>query len=136
MSWVKSFGGLMSGKQVPSGRFNGGEKIWFWGGVVLFGVIVGSSGTMLLFPNWNTGRQVMGQADLIHAIFACLFMAASFAHIYLGTIGVQGAYQGMREGFVDEIWAKEHHELWHDEVMAGKRHEKILGAAQPAAGAE
>ena len=103
---------------------------------MLFGVIVGSSGTMLLFPNWNTGRQVMGQADLIHAIFACLFMAASFAHIYLGTIGVQGAYQGMREGFVDEIWAKEHHELWHDEVMAGKRHEKILGAAQPAAGAE
>ena len=130
--WLKNFGGLVSGSHVASGRFNAGEKIWFWGGVVLLGVIVSISGVILLFPGWSNSRQIMGQADLVHAIFACLFIAASFAHIYLGTIGMQGAYKAMREGFVDETWAREHHELWHNEVKAGKRTEKILSAGQSA----
>jgi formate dehydrogenase subunit gamma len=58
----------------------------------------------------------------------------TLAHIYLGTIGTEGALQGMREGYVDETWAKEHHELWYNDVKAGKRPEKIVGAAQLAAG--
>lgn len=127
--WFASFGGLFSGKHVPSGRFNAGEKAWFWGGVVVFGLIVSVSGLVLLFPNWNTSREVMGQANLIHAVFTCLFIAASFAHIYLGTLGMEGAYQAMREGYVDETWAKEHHEIWYDEVKAGKRPEKLSGEA-------
>jgi formate dehydrogenase subunit gamma len=52
----------------------------------------------------------------------------------MGTIGTQGAYQGMREGYVDETWAKEHHEMWYDEVKSGKAPQKPVGAAQPAAG--
>lgn len=138
--WFASFGGLFSGKHVPSGRFNAGEKAWFWGGLVLLGLVVSVSGLVLLFPNWNTSREVMGKADLIHAVFTCLFIAASLAHIYLGTLGMEGAYKAMREGYVDETWAKEHHEIWYDEVKAGKRPEKITGqppvqpAAQPAAG--
>jgi formate dehydrogenase subunit gamma len=131
--WFASFGGLFSGKHVPSGRFNGGEKAWFWGGLVLLGLIVSVSGMVLLFPNWNTSREVMGQANLIHAVFTCLFIAASFAHIYLGTLGMEGAYKGMREGFVDETWAKEHHEIWYNEVKDGKRPEKLSGAPQAGA---
>jgi formate dehydrogenase subunit gamma len=61
-------------------------------------------------------------------------MAASLAHIYMGTIGTQGAYQGMREGYVDETWAREHHEIWYNDVRAGKAVQKPVGAAQPAAG--
>ena len=134
MEWLKNFGGMLSGKHIAAGRFNAGEKIWFWGGVIVLGVVIAISGTVELFPNWNTSRELMGQFNLIHAIAACIFIAISFAHIYLGTVGMEGAYKAMREGYVDESWAKEHHELWYDDVKAGKRPEKVVGAAQPAAG--
>ena len=47
--------------------------------------------------------------------------------MYLGTIGLEGSYQAMRTGYVDETWAKEHHEYWYDEVKSGR--------AQPAGAA-
>ena len=134
MAWLGKFGGLLSGEHVPSGRFNAGEKGWFWAGVVLLGIAISISGAILLFPNWNTSRELMGETSLVHAGVACIFIAMSFAHIYLGTIGMAGAYKGMREGYVDETWAKEHHEIWYDEVKSGKRVEKMSGVAQPASG--
>ena len=132
--WLKNIGGYLAGKHIAAGRFNAGEKVWFWAGVIIFGIIVSLSGTVMLFPNWNTSRELMGQFNLIHAVTACLFIAMSFLHIYLGTVGVEGAYKAMREGYVDESWAKEHHQLWYDDVKAGKRPEKVVGAPQPAAG--
>ena len=134
MAWIGKFGGMLSGEHVPSGRFNAGEKVWFWIGVVTLGIIISVSGAILLFPNWNTSREIMGGANLVHAAVACLFVAMSFAHIYLGTVGMSGAYKAMREGYVDEEWAKEHHELWYDEVKSGKRAAKISGVPHPAAG--
>ena len=134
-TWLGKGGGMISGEEVPSGRFNAGEKVWFWLGVVILGAIVSVTGLILDFPNWNQGREAMQQANVIHAIAAVVFIAGAFGHIYLGTVGVAGAYQSMREGFVDESWAKQHHELWYDEVKEGKRPEKITtGAAQPATG--
>jgi formate dehydrogenase subunit gamma len=133
-AWLSKFGGMFSEKEVPCGRFNGAEKVWFWLGVVCFGTLVSVSGLIMLFPNWNTARELMAQANLVHATGAILFACMTLAHIYLGTIGTEGALQGMREGYVDETWAKEHHELWYNDVKAGKRAEKIVGAAQPAAG--
>ncbi len=134
MAWLRKFGGMISGEHVPAGRFNAGEKAWFWIGVVLLGIAVSISGVILLFPNWNTSREIMGGSNLIHASLACIFIAMSFAHIYLGTIGMAGAYDAMRKGYVDETWAKEHHDIWYDEVKSGKRPEKMLGAALPASG--
>jgi formate dehydrogenase subunit gamma len=133
-AWLSKFGGLLSGNHVPSGRFNGGEKMWFWLGVVIFGVIVSVSGLIMLFPNWNTARELMAEANLVHAIGAITFAAISLGHIYIGTIGTEGAYKGMREGYVDETWAKEHHALWYEEVKSGAGNGKSAGAAQPAAG--
>lgn len=133
-TWLSKFGGLMSGHHVPSGRFNGGEKMWFWLSVVILGLLVSTSGLVLLFPNWNTGRELMAQANLFHAIGAVTFATLAFGHIYIGTIGTEGAYQGMREGLVDETWAKEHHSLWYDEVKSGKRAGKMADVAQPANG--
>lgn len=132
-TWLAKFGGMFGEHEIPSGRFNGGEKVWFWMGVVFMGIVVGASGVIMLFPNWNTARELMAEANLVHATAAVLFACMAFAHIYLGVI-TEGAYQGMREGYVDETWAKEHHELWYEEVKAGKVPHKMAAAAQPAAG--
>jgi formate dehydrogenase subunit gamma len=136
VKWLTHLGGMFGkGEEIPSGRFNGGEKAWFWGGLVLLGAFVSVTGLILDFPNWNQGRELMQQANVIHAIAAVLFISGALAHIYIGTIGMEGAYRAMREGYVDEEWAKEHHALWYEEVKQGKRPEKIVPAgAQPATG--
>jgi formate dehydrogenase subunit gamma len=134
INWIAKFGGMFSKHEVPSGRFNGLEKMWFWGGLVLLGIVMSVTGLILDFPNWNQGREAMQLANLVHVIAAVAFIAAAFGHIYMGTIGMEGAYRAMREGYVDEEWAREHHSLWYDEVKAGKRPEKIVVAAQPVAG--
>ncbi|MCK0510120.1 formate dehydrogenase subunit gamma [Aromatoleum buckelii] len=118
--WIRKGGGFISGEHVPSGRFNFGEKAWFWGGVAFLGLIVAGSGLVLDFPNFGQLRVTMQWANVIHATASILLIAMSFAHIYLGTIGLEGAYGAMRTGYVDETWAKEHHALWYEDVKAGK----------------
>jgi formate dehydrogenase subunit gamma len=132
--WMARFGGMFGGQEMPSGRFNGLEKMWFWGGLVLLGLVMSVTGLILDFPNWNQGREAMQQANVIHLIGGVLFMAASMGHIYMGTIGMIGAYRAMRDGYVDEQWAREHHSLWYEEVKQGKRPERITAGAQPATG--
>jgi formate dehydrogenase subunit gamma len=126
--WFRKAWGFMMGRaHVPSGRFNAGEKVWFWGGVVVLSVIVSWTGLILLFPNFDQTRATMQEAWVWHAVAALIYIAVSLGHIYMGTIGVEGAYASMRTGYVDEIWAKEHHEYWYNEVKSGK--------AAPAGGA-
>ena len=122
VGWLLKGGGLLSGKEVPSHRFNAGEKLVFWGGVLFLGVIVVGSGFVLdkLLPGLIYERGTMQIAHMVHAVAALLMMAMFIGHIYIGTIGMQGALQGMKTGYVDETWAKEHHEYWYDDVKAGK----------------
>jgi len=124
IKWLTSFG------KEPSGRFNAGEKAWFWGGVILLSAFVAWSGLVLLFPNFDQTRAVMQDAWSVHAIAALIYIAISLGHIYMGTIGVEGSYRAMREGVVDESWAREHHEIWYQEVKSGKR--EAAGGAVPA----
>src|SRR5881396_241253 len=121
---------IAPGEHIPSGRFNAGEKAWFWGGVIVLSVIVSWSGIILLFPNFDQTRAVMQDAWIWHASAALLYIAISFGHIYMGTIGVEGAYGNMRTGYTDETWAKEHHGLWYNEVKSGSR--APAGGAVPA----
>ncbi|NMG42576.1 formate dehydrogenase subunit gamma [Aromatoleum toluvorans] len=118
--WIRKAGGIASGEHVPSGRFNFGEKTWFWIGVTFLGLIVAGSGLVMDFPNFGQTRADMQLANIIHGVGAILLIALSLGHIYMGTIGVEGAYQSMKTGYVDEAWAKEHHEVWYDEVKAGR----------------
>ena len=118
--WFKKLGGMLSGEHVPSGRFNGGEKMWFWGGVLFLGSIVSASGFILDFPNFDQTRQTMQLANVIHAVATILLMMGAMGHIYMGTIGMAGALDAMRTGYVDETWAREHHEYWYNDVKAGK----------------
>jgi len=134
-AWVGKGGGLLSGEHVPTGKFNAGEKVLFWTLVVTVCSVLAVTGLILNFPNWNQGREAMQLANLTHGGAAILAMAMATFHIYLGTVGMQGALNAMKTGYVDETWAKEHHQYWHDEVKAGKRPEKVVaGTAQPATG--
>ena len=118
--WILKAGGLFTGKHVPSWRFNIAEKSWFWLGVTFLGIISSVTGFILDFPNFAQGREAMQTANVIHSISAILFVAASLGHIYIGTIGMEDAYETMRSGQVDETWAKEHHEYWYNEVKGGR----------------
>jgi formate dehydrogenase subunit gamma len=129
-TWFAKAPGFFTGKHIPSGRFNGGEKAWFWGGVVVLCIALVVSGAILLFPNFDQVRSTMQQASIVHMVSAVLVIAASFGHIYLGTIGVEGAYRAMRDGSVDESWAKAHHEYWYNEVKGGTK--SAPGGAVPA----
>ena len=122
LHWLRRGGGLLSGHEVPSHRFNAAEKLLFWGGVFLIGLIVVGSGLVLdlLVPGLGDTRGEMQVAHMIHAVGAVLMMAMFLGHIYIGTVGMKGAYGAMRTGYVDEGWAKEHHEWWYEDIKAGK----------------
>jgi len=130
-TWFIKAGGLFSGEHVPSGRFNAGEKAWFWFGVTLLGLIIGASGLVLDFPNFAQTRSVMQMANVVHAIASILFVLLALSHIYIGTIGAEGAYEAMRHGLVDEAWAKEHHEVWYEEVKAGTAQQRFADDVAP-----
>jgi formate dehydrogenase subunit gamma len=124
LRWMLKAGGLFSknGHEPPSGRFNAGEKAVFWGGVLLLGVIVVASGLVMdkLIPNLVYERATMHVTHMVHSIAAVLMMCVFAGHIYIGTIGMRGAYKAMRTGYVDETWAREHHEYWYDDIASGK----------------
>ncbi len=132
-TWIKRAGGMFGGAEVPSHRFNAGEKLVFWGGVLFLGFIVIGSGLVLdmLVPGLAYTRGDMQVAHMIHAVASVLMMAMFLGHIYMGTVGMKGAYSAMRTGYVDEGWAKEHHELWYQDVKAGKIAAQRSGTAAP-----
>ncbi|MDM7941217.1 MAG: formate dehydrogenase subunit gamma [Hydrogenophaga sp.] len=122
ITWLLKGGGLFGGQEVPSHRFNAGEKVLFWVGVFLLGAIVAGSGVFLdkIVPAVEYTRANMQVAHMLHASAGVLMMAMFIGHIYMGTLGMRGAYGAMKTGYVDETWAKEHHELWYDDIKAGK----------------
>ena len=123
LRWLLGFGGMLGKKgELPSHRFNAGEKIVFWGGVFLLGIVVVSSGFVLdkLVPNLVYERGTMQVAHMVHAVAAVLMLCMFLGHIYIGTIGMRGAYTAMRRGYVDDAWAQEHHAYWYEDIKAGK----------------
>ncbi|GAC1410044.1 MAG: formate dehydrogenase subunit gamma [Burkholderiaceae bacterium] len=121
--WIKKGGGLVSHEHIPAGFFNAGEKLWFWGGVALLGLVMSVTGVVLNFPYFRTvgehlatTRYLLQLADYLHMAGGTLYIVASMGHIYIGTWGTPGAYHAMRDGDVDEEWARAHHELWYDEL--------------------
>jgi formate dehydrogenase subunit gamma len=124
LKWIGKAGGMLSGEHVPSGRFNAGEKALFWILVVILSIVLVVTGYILNFPNFDQTRSTMQTANMIHMVAGLLGIAMACFHIYLGTIGMRGAYQAMRTGYVDETWAKEHHEYWYEDVKQGRARQK------------
>jgi len=145
MKWLLKGGGILGGGHPPAKKFNAGQKLIFWSVIVLGGSI-SASGLALLFPfelnmfaatfaklnSWgisgalglgelNTAlapHEEMQYAQLWHAIVSFVLMAIILAHIYIGSVGMEGAYDAMGSGQVEEQWAREHHSLWVDDVKA------------------
>ena len=152
LTWLMKGGGLFGGDHVPARKFNAGQKAIFWSVIVLGGSI-SLSGLSLLFPFElpmfaktfgvinATGlpgllgtdlptalapQEEMQYAQAWHAIVGFVFMAIVLAHIYIGSVGMEGAYDAMGRGRVDEAWAREHHEIWYDEIR--HRHPDAIAA--------
>jgi formate dehydrogenase subunit gamma len=120
--WLSRLGGMLGDHEVPSHRFNAGEKGLFWWGVTIPGVFIVVSGLVLdlLVPGVGALRGDMQIALMVHLVAAVIMVTMLIGHIYMGTVGVRGALGAMKTGYVDEAWAQEHHELWYDDVKAGK----------------
>lgn len=149
LKWLAMAGGMLGeGRHPPARKFNAGQKILFWI-VVIFGASISVSGLSLLFPyqlplfaatfeylNALGIPQILGigpldtqlapheemqYAQLWHAIVAFAFIAIIFAHIYIGTVGMEGGIDAMIDGKVDKNWAKQHHDLWVEELEAAEK---------------
>lgn len=120
-------GGMFFRGHVSCGKFNLGEKAWFWI-FALGGIVIAASGLLMDFPGLAQSVQQLQIANILHAVAALGVIAASLGHMYLGTVGVEGALEGMTTGRVDEAWGLEHHDLWAKDVVAAER-EKSAGAA-------
>ena len=117
VEWAKRGGGIVGHDHPPAYRFNGGQKMIYWI-VVLGGTLVAASGYLLMFPFYATGIDGQQLAQIVHGVIAVLFVAAMLGHIYIGTIGMEGAFEAMGEGTVDVNWAREHHSLWLEQEGA------------------
>ena len=111
IEWLKRGGGIVGKDHPPAEKFNGGQKAIYWI-VVIGGTASAITGYILMFPFYGTDISGMQSAQMIHGIVAVLFVAAMLAHIYIGTIGMEGAFEAMGTGTVDVNWAKQHHALW------------------------
>jgi formate dehydrogenase subunit gamma len=119
LEWLKQGGGFIKNKHAPAGRFNPGEKAVYWLSLAA-GVFVSVSGFVLLFPFFGTDIADMQIAQAVHAVVAVLFVALILGHIYIGTLGMEGAFEAMGTGEVDLNWAKEHHDVWLARKLASE----------------
>ncbi len=137
LTWLAKGGGiLVKGVHVPAKKFNAGQKIIFWL-VIITGISISFTGLMLMFPFMLepfgptfvilnvfgfslptdiTAMQEMQLTQLWHALLGVLMIALIFAHVYIGTLGMVGAFDSMGSGQVDVNWAREHHDLWAEEL--------------------
>jgi formate dehydrogenase subunit gamma len=133
VEWLREGGGIVGKKHPPADRFNAGQKLIYWI-VVLGGGAVAVTGYVLMFPFYGTNIANMQLAEIVHGVTAVLFVAAMLGHIYIGTIGMEGAFEGMWDGTVDTNWARQHHSLWAEkEAAKGKTTPGPAGGAMQAA---
>lgn len=115
LKWLAKGGGLFGGKHASAECYNAGEKGWYWIAAIA-GAFVVVSGFVLDFPNFEQARNTMSFYHWIHSIGAVVMMSVAMGHIYMGTVAMEGAFEAMATGYCDANWAKEHHDLWYEEM--------------------
>ncbi|SDX12548.1 formate dehydrogenase subunit gamma [Litoreibacter albidus] len=150
LKWLAQGGGIFGGGHPPAKKFNAGQKLIFWSTIVL-GTSISVSGIALLFPfefnlfgatfstlnDWGVPgwvgqdalphplapQEEMQYSQLWHAIASFVLLSIILAHIYIGSVGMEGAFDAMGSGEVEEQWAREHHSLWVDEVKNAEKNQ-------------
>jgi formate dehydrogenase subunit gamma len=131
LEWFLSGGGFITRKHVGSGYFNAGEKSWFWL-TILGGAVIVVTGLILDFPILAFSRETLEISHVLHTISAMIVLVVALGHIYMGTIGVEGAYEAMATGYCDVNWAKAHHDHWYQDMISGKDpHADVEEGSQP-----
>lgn len=120
LQWFKQGGGFIKDKHPPAGRANAGEKLWFWF-IAIVGSAVCVTGLILDFPGFGQTRQTMQIANVVHAVASIAWISLFFGHAYIGTLGTEGAFEGMTTGEVSAEWARQHHDQWYDKVKDRER---------------
>ncbi len=138
MTWLLKGGGLIGEGHASGGFFNMGEKTWYWM-VILVGLVIAVSGLILVSPTFGQGRVIMELSHIVHTIGALVLMTVSVGHMYLGSIGSEGALEGMKTGYVDINWADAHHDRWgkvcheQDLIISAEEYARLQGQ-KPGAG--
>ena len=137
LKWFMRAGGYLGGEEPSAEKVNAGQKAWYWV-AMLGGLVLVASGLVLDFPNFQQGREWLQYAHIIHTIASVGVMAFFIVHLYLATIGVEGALESMTTGHVDANWARQHHDLWYEELQSAERPaaetESPLSGGTPAGG--
>ena len=131
VKWFAQGGGLLGSQHPPADRFNAGQKLIFWS-TVLGGVALSVSGYILMFRPLDIAVSGFQLASIVHGIVGLVMFAIIIGHIYIGTIGMEGAFDAMGRGEVDLNWAKEHHGVWVDKVTKNQPEDITGGARSPA----
>jgi formate dehydrogenase subunit gamma len=136
MNWIKQGGGIFKkGVHPPARRFNAGQKIIFWS-VVLGGAALSFTGVLLMFPEVAGSPGNWQLAQIVHGVGSAIMVAVILGHIYIGTLGMEGAFDAMGKGEVDVNWAREHHSLWAAEAEQGVPADHVHPAPRGVAPAE
>lgn len=119
-AWIGAGGGILKkGVHPPAGKFNAGQKLIFWA-VILLGGAIAVTGIIMMFPFYFSAMSGMQLATFLHSVLSIILIGVILAHIYIGTVGMQGAFDAMGTGQVDLNWAKEHHSRWVEQAQARK----------------
>lgn len=134
LKWLLRGGGMLRGRHASAGRYNTGEKFWFWV-VTVMGLAVAVTGLIMDFPVFGQTRGVMQISQLLHGAAALIFITGALGHIYIGTLGMEGALEAMTQGSVDGNWARAHHDKWYEKMkQEGKLQPAGTGQARTSTG--
>jgi formate dehydrogenase subunit gamma len=121
LKWIAQGGGIIGRQHPAAAKFNAGQKLIFWS-VILIGGMIAVTGYFLLFPFYVSTIAGMQLAQILHSVGGVVLIAVIFAHVYIGTIGMEGAFEAMGSGEVDVNWAKEHHSIWAEKELGKAPH--------------
>ena len=134
-AWLRAGGGFLGSAHPDAARFNAGQKLIFWS-VALGGIVLSVTGIIMLFPFSMADINGMQWAQYIHAIVGVILIAIMIAHIYIGSLGMEGAYDAMGSGEVDLAWARRHHRIWVERQQAKTASGPQVGGGSAPAPAE
>lgn len=130
IDWFRAGGGIFGHGHAHSKRFNGGQKAIFWS-VIILGTVISVTGYILMFPFIVADLAGMQLSQVLHAVLSMIMIAIILAHIYIGSLGMEGAFEAMGSGEVDLNWAEAHHDLWAEETRAKGMMEPARDVREP-----